>query len=207
MNKLTAKREIFCTEYVKSDNASEAYRIAFSCAKMKDKTINENASRLLKDSKVTARVKELQEVASEIANEKFKIDSTELLGHLNTLRKATIDQYVEFYEYEHPTTVTTGRGKSKETTTTYETRTKLRFKPFSELTEDQKKCIKNIKEGKYGTELELHGVEWSIEKIAKHIGFYGIDNKQKTPEAGATTNTTLMITLPDGTQLTDFSID
>lgn len=202
--KLTAKQEIFCTEYMRLDNASAAYRIAYSTAKTKDKSVNENASKLLKNTKVTTRVKELQDIAAKIAEDKFKVDSTELLHHLNTIRKASIEEYVEFYEYQHPTTVTTGRGKNKETTTTYEKRNKLRVKAFDELTEDQKRCIKNIKEGRYGTELELHSIEWSIEKIAKHIGFYAVGNKQKTQEVQITT---LQITLPDGKVLDDFSID
>ena len=60
--KLTSKQETFCKEYISNGgNATQAYKKAYDCSKMKDKTINENASRLLKDSKVTARLKDLQE--------------------------------------------------------------------------------------------------------------------------------------------------
>lgn len=200
-HKLTAKREIFCTEYVKCDNGSQAYRIAFNTSKMSDKTVNEAASRLLKNSKVLARVKELQDVAAEIAKEKFKIDSTELLRHLNILRKSRIDEYVDFVE------ITVEVGIDRETDQPIKkTERVIQFKPFDQLTEEQLMCIESIKEGRNGIELKLHGKDWTIEKIAKHIGFYGADNKQKTPEAPIT-NATLMITLPDGKQITDFSID
>lgn len=40
-------------------------------------------------------------------------------------------------------------------------------------------CIESIKHGKYGLEIKLHGIDWSIEKICKHLGFYEKDNKQK----------------------------
>ena len=59
--KLSIKQENFCNYYVECANASEAYRRAFSCEKMKPKTVWEKASALLNTSKVTARVKELQD--------------------------------------------------------------------------------------------------------------------------------------------------
>lgn len=64
--KLTFKQEIFCKEYISNGgNATQAYKKAYNCSKMKDKTINENASRLLKDSKVRARLKELKKPLQE----------------------------------------------------------------------------------------------------------------------------------------------
>ncbi len=60
--KLTLKQETFCKEYITNGgNATQAYKKAYDCSKTKDKTINENASRLLKDSKVRARLEELQQ--------------------------------------------------------------------------------------------------------------------------------------------------
>jgi phage terminase small subunit len=58
---------------------------------------------------------------------------------------------------------------------------KVSFKDFSHLTAEQLQAIESIKEGRNGLELKLHGKSWSLEMIAKHIGFYEKDNKQKTP--------------------------
>lgn len=58
---LTPKQENFAREIVKGNSQADAYRSAYSCKKMSDKTIWENASRLMADSKVKARVQELQE--------------------------------------------------------------------------------------------------------------------------------------------------
>ena len=55
--KLTIKQENFCNYYIECGNASEAYRRAYSCGKMSDKTIWEVSSKLLKDNKVATRVK------------------------------------------------------------------------------------------------------------------------------------------------------
>ncbi|WP_424493908.1 terminase small subunit [Salinimicrobium sp. GXAS 041] len=177
MKKLTKKQEIFAKEYVKLDDASAAYRIAYSTSRMKDKTVNEKASRLLKEGKVRARVNELQKVAAEIAEKDFKIDSKELLGHLNILRKSRIDEYVDFVEFEMTIGIDEETGEPIK-----KSERVLQFKPFSNLTEEQLMCIESIKEGRNGIELKLHGKDWTIEKIAKHIGFYEKDNEQSNPK-------------------------
>lgn len=74
--KLTIKQENFCNYYVETGNASEAYRRAYSCAKMKDESVNRKAIELLNYGKITARVAELQ------AEQKAKSDITkeEIIG-------------------------------------------------------------------------------------------------------------------------------
>jgi len=62
---LTIKQEKFVLKYFECGNASEAYRYAYSTKNQKEKTINENASRLANDSKILARLKELQAKAEE----------------------------------------------------------------------------------------------------------------------------------------------
>jgi len=57
---LTAKQEEFAKKIVEGMSQADAYRSAYSCKRMSDKTIWENASRLMADSKVTARVTELR---------------------------------------------------------------------------------------------------------------------------------------------------
>ena len=174
---LTNKQEIFCKEYVKLDDASAAYRIAYDASKMKDTTINEAASRLLKDSKVATWVSELKKIAAEIAEKEFKTDSRELLKHLTILRKSRIDQYVDFVEIETPFLT---ENKEGEREIKIKIERVLHFKPFDQLTEEQLMCIESIKDTRNGIELKLHGKDWTIEKIAKHIGFYEKDNTQKS---------------------------
>lgn len=57
---LTPKQETFACKIVEGMTQADAYRAAYSTAKMSDKTIWENASRLMADSKVQARVAELR---------------------------------------------------------------------------------------------------------------------------------------------------
>lgn len=58
---LTPKQEKFCIEYLKDGNASRAYRESYNASKMKEASINVNASKLLKDTKIALRLKELGE--------------------------------------------------------------------------------------------------------------------------------------------------
>lgn len=57
---LTPKQEQFVQNMVKGMSQADAYRAAYSAKKMSDKTIHEAASRLVADSKISARLSELR---------------------------------------------------------------------------------------------------------------------------------------------------
>ena len=80
--KLTPKQEAFCLAYIETGNASEAYRSAGYSTKATAKTINEAASRLLKDCKISARVDELK--AAHVERHNVTIDT--LLAELEEAR-------------------------------------------------------------------------------------------------------------------------
>jgi len=63
--KLTVKQEKFVLKYFECGNASEAYRYAYSASKMKDSTVWEKSSLMLKNDKVRARLQELRTKAEE----------------------------------------------------------------------------------------------------------------------------------------------
>lgn len=65
--RLTIKQEKFVLKYLECGNASEAYRFAYDCSKMSDSTVWANASRLLNDSKVIARLEYLRNNLAEAA--------------------------------------------------------------------------------------------------------------------------------------------
>jgi hypothetical protein len=68
MSDLTAKQEAFALAYVETGNGSEAYRRSHDVgADTKPETVWSEASRLLANPKVAARVKELQQLARDIA--------------------------------------------------------------------------------------------------------------------------------------------
>ncbi len=70
--KLTAKREKYCIEYVKTGSKSEAYRLSYSTKNMKPATVNNKAYALFKKGEIRARIEELQNEAAE--RNKISID-------------------------------------------------------------------------------------------------------------------------------------
>jgi len=62
--KLTIKQMAFIAEYMKHGNASAAYREAYDCAASSDAAVHVNAHRVLKNTNVALRIKELNERAS-----------------------------------------------------------------------------------------------------------------------------------------------
>ncbi len=57
---LTPKQEAFAVAYIKTGNASEAYREAYAAGKMTPESINVAACRALKNAKVALRIDELR---------------------------------------------------------------------------------------------------------------------------------------------------
>ena len=62
---LTEKQEAFAQNIIMGMSQADAYRNAYNTKKMSDKTVWENASRLMNNSKVKARVNELR---AQVAN-------------------------------------------------------------------------------------------------------------------------------------------
>ena len=58
--KLTAKQEKFAQSIADGKNQSDAYRFAYSAGAMKAETVQQSASRMMSDRKVSARVDELR---------------------------------------------------------------------------------------------------------------------------------------------------
>jgi len=58
--KLTPKQEKFCQVRVETGNATEAYRQAYDCRRMKPETINRKAKFLMDMDKIGARIAQLQ---------------------------------------------------------------------------------------------------------------------------------------------------
>jgi hypothetical protein len=61
MRKLTIKHVNFCKEYIRNGgNRTKAYKSAFDCSKVTDKSVNESSSRLLNDKRIIEQLEELQ---------------------------------------------------------------------------------------------------------------------------------------------------
>ena len=81
---LTPKQEKFAQEVASGKNNSDAYRAAYDARRMKDSSVNCNASKIAGDAKVTQRVKELRAPVAE----KAQITLESHLEDLKSLRDA-----------------------------------------------------------------------------------------------------------------------
>lgn len=93
---LTPKKERFCLEILKGSNQSDAYRVAYDAENMTNKTINEEASRVMADDKVKLRIAELREDSRNIYLEKYSITLDEkLVAYLNDKYEANLKDIKE----------------------------------------------------------------------------------------------------------------
>ena len=90
--KLTVKEELFAQNYIKTGNASDAYKKSYNAKNMTAKSINEISCVMLKKIKIATRVRELQDKLSE----KHDISKERILADLNCYLDADIRDYVDF---------------------------------------------------------------------------------------------------------------
>jgi|TARA_R110000803_G_scaffold126580_1_gene194164 phage terminase small subunit len=87
MTDLTNKQEEFAQEIVKGSTQADAYRAAYDAANMKDETVWSNASRLIDNSKVAARIKELRQPSIDKVQLTLESHLTDLLKLRNMAAK------------------------------------------------------------------------------------------------------------------------
>lgn len=151
------KKELFCLRYLIKLNAT----LAAKEAGYSEKTARSQGQRLLTNVDIQDRIAELKAIRVE----RCQFSADEVFNRLVGIQDARISDYATFEIPEQA-----GDKASKHPV--------LIWKPFSELTEIQIAAIEGIKETRNGTEIRLHSLDWSLEKIAKHIGFYEKNNKQ-----------------------------
>ena len=104
MEKMTAKQEKFCIEYVTCGNAAEAYCRAYDAERMKPAAIRVKSSALRNKGKVAVRFRELQHAAAQNAQ-------VTLQGHHEAPRRLR-DLAVEKGQLSAAITAEVSRGKA-----------------------------------------------------------------------------------------------
>jgi phage terminase small subunit len=101
---LTAKQEAFAQAVTSGKTQADAYRSAFNAGKMKAETIQQSASRLMADRKVSARVAELRKPVVEAVQ-------ITLAAHLDRLA-ALSDKAEQEGKYSAAVAAEVARGKA-----------------------------------------------------------------------------------------------
>lgn len=154
--KLTPKQESFCLKYLECGNASEAYRSAYNCRKMKTETVNTKASNLLKKDKIRTRVEELQEESRETS----KITKEKILDELASIAFSSVadmnKSWIERKEFV--------KLSRKEKAAIKSISTKVLKKNIGSAENPDWVDVEYIK-------IELHDKIKAIERICKMLGF------------------------------------
>lgn len=160
---LTQKQEEFCNYYIETGNASEAYRRAFCCEKMKSSTVNRKAVELLSHGKITARLKVLQE------EQKNKSDITKekILNELSNIAFSSIAEmhntWIERKEFDNLTPKQKSAIKSIST--------KILKKNIGTSDAPEIVDVEYVK-------IELHDKLKAIERICKMLGYDAPDKEE-----------------------------
>ena len=144
---LTIKQEKFCNYYLETGNASEAYRRAFSCSRMKEKTIWEKASVLLLKDKVRARIEQLRVELQRRSD----ITKDEAVRILSDIARANIVD-------------TLSVSKSKDFTT-------ILIDDITKLPLSTQHAILSVKSNEKGYEIKLYNKIEAIDKLSKLLGW------------------------------------
>lgn len=149
-NDLTQKQERFCIEYIATGKAREAYRRAYDVGPdTLPSTITKSAHELMQQAEVKARIAELRTEAAEAA----VIDQVQALVELRRIAFSDIRQLMD----------STGKVLIP-----------------SELDPETAAAVQSFKIDEYGRiEYKFHDKLAALEKLAKYLGLYEKDNRQK----------------------------
>lgn len=94
--KLTQKQEKFVQELIKGKSQREAYKAAYNAKNMTDNSIDVNASKLLKNTKVALRYEELKSKVIKRSEKNAIITAEEIIKEIANIAKDDISNYLEF---------------------------------------------------------------------------------------------------------------
>lgn len=148
---LTPAQERFAQEVARGQSLADAYRAAYPKAKSwKPETLYPKASEMMSAGKVLARVTALKDAAADGA----VVDATKLVREMARLA------------FSDPRKLVGEKGK---------------LKALSELDDDTAAAIASIEVDEYGkVKYKLWDKGPAQEKLAKYLGLYEKDNKQRT---------------------------
>lgn len=172
--KLTIKQEKYVQGLFAGLSQREAYKQAYNCKNMSDKTIDENACRLANDSKIIARTEELTNELKErnmVTVEKVLAELAKV-GYANGSDFARVVEksFVEDIKDEEGNIVETKEHKYK-TVEVIET---------DRLEENKLAAIAGIKATKEGIEVKTNDKIKALELMGKYLGMFTDKIEAKT---------------------------
>lgn len=166
MSKLTLKQQQFINEYLIDLNATRAYKAIYKSCK-RDETASVNASKLLRNAKVSQYLKECQHERQQ----RTEITQDMVLKELASVAFANGTDFARVVEKTYIDEFT-GEEKPFQS---------VEMKLTADIPIDKQKAIASIKQGKDGIEVKTADKVKALELLGKHFGMF--TDKLKADEA------------------------
>lgn len=157
--KIGFEHEVFALEYVKTSNATRAYRVAYPDAELS--TAGSRSSELLKDPLVSALVERYRDVL----REEYAIDAHKVIGEMKKMAFSEITDVVEI----SPTSIVATDDNDGERVIIQE----ARLKPVEEISPDARAAISEISTGPNGAmKVKMHSKREALKDLGVHLGLF-----------------------------------
>lgn len=161
---MTNAQKIFCDEYLIDLNATRAYKVAYPNCK-KDETAKSAGSRLLTNvnlqTYIANKMKEREE--------RTEITQDMVIKELSAIAFSKASDYAKLKKMKRNVPVFDGEDIVDYKEEEY---TGIEFTPTDELTEEQKKALSGIKQGKFGLEVNSCDKVRALELLGRHLGIF-----------------------------------
>lgn len=161
---LTEKQKLFADEYLIDLNATRAYKAVYKNVK-NDETARTNASRLL----TNANVKEYLNQRMKDREKRTEITQDKVLTELAQIAFANGTDFAKIVEQP---IISNGAYVMDPDTGKLKTYTTVEVIATDKLSDDKKKAIAGIKEGKYGVEISTCDKVKALELLGRHLGMF-----------------------------------
>ena len=162
---MTDAQKRFCDEYLIDLNATRAYKVAYSRCK-KDETANVNGSKLLRNTKV----QEYISIKQKEIEKRTEVTQDMVIKELAAIAFSKASDYAKLKKMKRNIPIFDEEGiiaDYKE-----EEYTGIEFTPTDELSEEQKKALSGIKQGKFGLEVNSCDKVRALELLGRHLGIF-----------------------------------
>ena len=161
---MTDAQKRFCDEYLIDLNATRAYKVAYPRCK-KEETANAASSRMLRNVKVQEYIsKKQQEI-----EKRTELTQDMVIKELAAIAFSKASDYAKLKKMKRNVPIFDGEDIVDYKEEEY---TGIEFIPTDELTEEQKKALSGIKEGKFGIQVDSCDKVKALELLGRHLGMF-----------------------------------
>ena len=161
---MTNAQKRFCDEYLIDLNATRAYKVAYSRCK-KDETANVTGSKLLRNTKVQEYISEKQKDIEK----RTEVTQDMVIKELAAIAFSKASDYASLKRMERTIPIYESGVIVDYKREEY---IGIEFTPTNELSEEQKKALAGIKEGKFGIQVDSCDKVKALELLGKHLGMF-----------------------------------